>query len=283
MRGFRWGLLPSRHPRLNTQGEVFYNEAVTPDTAARLARLNAEFYEEHGDDFGDSRPRLNPGVKRVIDLVPPGAAVIDAGCGDAKVGRRLPGRRYLGLDASVALLARALELTNAGSTGSAHLIPVEALSQWPDVGPDLALCQLDLLTIAVEQMPARSADWVLALAVLHHIPGHDQRRDLVRRWASWLKPGGRLAISCWQPQRSPRVERLRRPWMEVGLTDDGLETDDWLLGWQRKGRSGHRYVHVLGHHEVDDLLKQSDLRLLERFSDDGHRRDQADYVIAERL
>ncbi len=256
---------------------------MTPETAAQLAQLNAEFYEQFGDDFGDSRPKLNPGAKRVIDLVPPGAVVIDAGCGDAKVGRRLPGRRYLGLDASAALLARALELTNSRSAGSATLMGAEALADWPDQGSALALCRLDLLTAAAERVPTRSADWVLALAVLHHIPGRDQRRNLVRRWAAWLKPGGRLAISCWQPQRSPRVERLRRPWVDIGLADDALEANDWLLGWQRKGRSGHRYVHVLANDEVADLLKQADLEPLEHFSDDGHRRDQADYVIAKRV
>lgn len=255
---------------------------MTPETAAQLARLNAEFYEQFGDDFGDSRPRLNPGVKRVIDRISPGAVVIDAGCGDGKVGRRLQGRRYLGLDASMALLTRALDLTNASAAGLAHLIAVETLARWPDLGPEVALCRLDLLTAAVEQIPTERADWVLALAVLHHIPGRARRRDLVQRWASWLRPGGRLAISCWQPQRSPRVERLRRPWAEVGLADAVLEPNDWLLGWQRKGRSGHRYVHVLEADEVDDLLKQADLKPLERFSEDGHRRDQADYVIAER-
>ncbi len=270
-----------RNPRLNSQDEVLYNQAVTPETAEQLARLNAQFYEQFGDDFGDSRPRLNPGVRRVIDQVAEGAAVIDAGCGDAKVGRRLPGRRYLGLDASVALLDRARELTNV-SGGRADLISLADLSRWPADAPDVALCRLDLLTPDVELIPSQRADWVLALAVLHHIPGREQRQDLVGRWAAWLKPHGRLAISCWQPQRGPRAERSRHPWSEVGLSDDTLEANDWLLGWKRKGRSGLRYVHVVAPDEMSELLDRAGLKLFERFSDDGHRRDQADYVIAGR-
>jgi trans-aconitate methyltransferase len=36
----------------------------------------------------------------VAALVPPGASVVDACCGDAGIARRLPGSRYLGLDVS---------------------------------------------------------------------------------------------------------------------------------------------------------------------------------------
>ncbi len=254
---------------------------MTPDTQARLAQLNAEFYEQFGDDFGDSRPRLNPGVRRVIDLIEPDGLVIDVGCGDGKVGRRLPGRRYLGLDASAALLARALALTHEMvPQPGVEQISLAALPGWIAQGSALGFCRLDLLTQDVEQVPAGCADWVLALAVLHHIPGRQRRQDLVRHWASWLKPGGRLAISCWQPQRSPRSDRLRHDWSEAGLAAEALEDNDWLLGWQRRGRSGLRYVHVLTPGELDALLAGVGLTVVERFQDDGHRRDQADYVLA---
>lgn len=251
---------------------------MTPETAARLAALNADFYARFGDDFGATRPRPNPGVQRVLARIPPGATVIDAGCGDAKVGRRLTGGRYLGLDSSAALLDRALELTRAGGRRAARLEAGD-LEAWEGRQLDLALAQFDVLGPEAARIPAGRADWVVAFALVHHIPGHDNRLTLLRRLAGWLRPGGRLAVSCWQPQRSPRAGRLIRPWAEAGLDANGLEDRDLLLGWERRGRRGLRYVRVIDPEELAQLAGAAGLRIEDSFSDDGHARDLADYVV----
>ena len=263
---------------------------MTPEVAARLAELNADFYARFGEDFGESRPRLNPGVARVLESIPPGAAVIDIGCGDAKVGRRLtagtPRARYLGLDASAALLARAWTLTEG-----AGVVPERTLRRltpgqlpgWPDAMPDVALCALDLLGPDAELVPAGQADWVVAFAVFHHIPGQDRRAAALAQWARWLCPGGHLALSCWQPQRSPRLSRLSRPWAEAGLEDDALEPGDRLIGWQRHGRTGLRYVHAVSPDELDRATTRAGLRIETRFCADGHAGNFSDYVVCKRI
>ncbi len=251
---------------------------MTPEIAARLAALNADFYARFGDDFGATRPRPNPGVQRVLARIPPGATVIDAGCGDAKVGRRLTGGRYLGLDSSAPLLDRALELTRVSGRRAARL-EVGDLGAWEGCGLELALAQTDVLGPEAARIPTGRADWVVAFALVHHIAGHEDRLQLLRRLASWLRPGGLLAVSCWQPLRSPRAERLIRPWAESGLDATGLDDRDLLLGWERGGRRGLRYVRVIDPDELVQLTGAAGLRIEESFSDDGHARDLADYVV----
>ncbi len=251
---------------------------MTPEIVARLSALNADFYARFGEDFGETRPRVNPGVQRVLARIPAGSTVIDIGCGDGKVGRRVVGGRYLGLDSSPALLARACALTR-GLFGSAQLLDVSALAVWPESGSDVAFAQVDVLGPGVGAIADGVADWVVAFAVLHHIPDQSQRLALLRTAAGWLKPGGRLAVSCWQPQRSPRYERLNRPWSEIGVAADAVEPADRLLGWERGGRSGLRYVRVIDPDELQALLDETGLQTVDRFSDDGHARNLADYVI----
>lgn len=252
---------------------------MTPEMAARLSALNADFYARFGEDFGETRPRVNPGVQRVLGQILAGSTVIDIGCGDGKVGRRVAGGRYLGLDSSAALLTRACGLTR-DSTGNA-VAPLEAsaLAAWPGSGPNVAFAQVDVLGQGVGALSAGVADWVVAFALLHHIPRHAQRVALLRAMAGWLKPGGRLAVSCWQPQRSPRFARLVRPWSEGGLDPAELEPADLLLGWERGGRSGLRYVRVIDADEMHALIEAAGLLVLDGFSDDGHARNLADYVI----
>lgn len=257
-------------------------------TIAQLAALTAGFYARLGDDFGETRPRLNPGVQRALGQIASGAVVVEAGCGDAKVGRRLtdrePRARYLGLDASAVSLERALRLTQAAPAAgrTAALLERFDLAKWPDTGPDLALARVDLLAPDVALVRPGLADWALAFAVLHHIPGRAQRESVVRRWADWLKPGGRLAFSCWQPQRSPRWGRLVRPWSEGGLAESDVEPGDHLLGWERRELSGLRYVHVCDPAEVADLVAGAGLAVVDRYTADGHSGELADYVVAQK-
>jgi len=261
---------------------------VNQQTIARLSALTADFYARLGDDFGETRPRLNPGVQRVLGQIASGAVVVEAGCGDAKVGRRLtdrvPRARYLGLDASAVFLERALRLTLSASAAgrTAALLEPAGLAAWPDTGPDLALARVDLLAPDVVLVRPGLADWALAFAVLHHIPGLSQRQTVVRRWADWLKPGGRLAFSCWQPQRSPRWGRLVRPWSEAGLAESDVDPGDHLLGWERRELSGLRYVHVCDPAEVDGLLAGVGLVVVDRYTADGHSGEMADYVVARK-
>src|SRR5512143_3852424 len=77
-------------------------------TAARLIELNREFYTRFGDSFSATRQRIQPGVRRVMEMLNGDESILDLGCGNGWFARELAERghrgAYLGLDFSLPLL-----------------------------------------------------------------------------------------------------------------------------------------------------------------------------------
>lgn len=251
------------------------------DVQARLAALNREFYEAHGEAFGETRPRLAAGVKRLLARIAPGARVLEAGCGDGKVGRWLAARgaRYVGLDASDALLERARRLSGEWRVDSGQ----QAVSPPSTDRCPLTFLKADLLAPNWDApLGERLFDWALAFAVFHHLPGAETRARVLRTLAARLAPEGRLAMSNWQLTRSERLRRRIAPWDLAGLTDADVEPGDYLLTWERGAGRGLRYVHVLDEAEARRLADAAGLRVAEVFHSDGRTGDLSDYVVLQR-
>lgn len=235
----------------------------------RLNELNREFYEAHAEAFADSRPRLAPGTRRVLARIAPGARVLEVGCGDGKVGRWLrrnaAGSFYFGLDASEGMLERAERYSSQKSEiRSQKLNFVQAdltAPDWPRV------------------LPAEPFDWVVAFAVLHHLPGQEARAEVMRTLAAHLAPGGALAMSNWQFARSVRLLARVAPWSTLNLTEGEVEPGDYLLTWERAGRHGLRYVHALDEAEARALAAGAGLTVTDVFQSDGVSGVLADYAL----
>lgn len=242
----------------------------------KLAALNTAFYEAHGENFADTRPHLPNGVQRILEKIPAGSRVLEVGCGDGKVGRRLAahGCAYVGLDASGAMIQVAHERTQEWLLVSGY----SANNPFP-----ITFFQADVLTPNWHQLlEGQTFDWIVAFAVWHHLPGAETRARVVRECAARLAEHGRLVFSNWQFTRSERLKARVRSWAELGLSDEQVEPNDFLLSWERKGQSGLRYVHVLDEAEARQLAAQAGLRVLEVFSADGVSGDLAEYVILGR-
>ncbi len=247
-------------------------------TRQRLAELNRNFYDQHGENFADARPRLPSGVKRVLQRIEPGSSVLEIGCGDGKVGRWLAQRGggfYLGIDGSAAMLARAerfseqLSVTREQSLFTGHC--------------SLSFEHADVLDPAwTRTLAGRTFDWILAFAVFHHLPGAAARTRVLRELAAHLAPSGRLAMSNWQFTRSERLRQRIAPWSALGLAEADAEPNDHLLTWERKGQRGLRYVHLLDEAEARKLAEQAGLSVIEVFSSDGVTGELSEYVVMKR-
>ncbi len=226
-----------------------------PSPVETLLALNKAFYARFGAAFAEKRPRLQPGVARLLPRIPPTARVLDVGCGHGHLlaALRAQGFRgtYLGLDFSPALLAIARQA---------------AVSPPPEA--DFRFLQADLTTANWAHGLPAPFDFVLAFAVLHHIPTLALRRRIVLAIRGLLRPGGLFFHSHWQFLRSPRLRARIQPWEAVGLDPADVEPGDYLLDWRHRGQ-GLRYVHHASEEELHALAAETGFRVVETFRSDG--------------
>ncbi len=233
----------------------------------RLNRLNRKFYGELAGVFAASRGDTEPGLQRICAEIRPGARVLDLGCGQGRLAMMLPpGCHYVGLDFSVEMLAQFSSVSNATSSssekteGTIRFVVGDLLdSSWPALVED-------------------RYDWIIMRAVLQHIPGSIQRREVLKRAVGLLVPQGRVLIANWQFLDSERLRRRLLPWEVIGLCNDDVEPGDYLLDWQREGY-GIRYVHLIDETETALLATSAGLHIDMVFRADGHHNNLTLYAV----
>ena len=226
---------------------------MNASTISRLLDLNREFYRTFALQFSATRQRLQPGAQQILASLDSAANVLDLGCGNGEFGRELASRAhqgyYVGLDLSADLLDEARkDLPSAA--------PVTYLKR------DLASPDWD------KDLPLATFDVILAFAVLHHLPGAELRRQVLRRAGARLSPKGHFIHSAWQFLRSQRLRARLQPWEAIGLSEADVDPGDYLLDW-RHGGLGLRYVHMFTLEELADLARESGFTIGKTFTSDG--------------
>lgn len=243
-------------------------------TAAALAAINARFYEEQAEAWDRRRRHAWPGWEHCLPWLRPRAEarhrVLDVGCGNARFARFLSERIlperlvYRGIDGSRGLLALARAAMPAGL--------------------DARIWHRDLLDPAGDTLPEDEAfDAVVLFGVMHHVPGHAGRADLIERCSGWLRTDGTLIFTAWRltDGRGPRPLAWSRA-QQAGFDLDParLEPGDCLLDWN--DGAGLRYVHHADEAECLDWIETSGLGLVARFDADGPDGCSNRYFVASR-
>ena len=267
--------------------QAFATEAsLEPGTARALNELNRVFYDTHAESFGASRDAPWPGWKRVVAALAkrprPDAPteadsialrVLDVGCGNARFAAYLDsaleplgwGFSYTGVDACPALLDQARSR-----------VPAHVPSRFSRA--DLVAESLDAA------LPRGPFDLVCAFGLLHHVPGRERRRDLVRAFADRLAPGGVVAVTAWRFERFERFQRHRVPWeaynsgAETPIAREQLEAGDHLLRWG-DGSGPPRYCHFADESETAEWVDCLALEALDRFEADGREGALNEYLV----
>jgi len=234
------------------------------ETVEFLRDLNLRFYSDFAGSFASTRRRIQPGVERLLARLPDEGRWLDIGCGSGWLAvewlRR--GRRsaYLGLDFSQALLDEARRQLDAQGGAPQEQFDFQAAD----------------LTRAgwAGGLAGEGFAGGLCFAVLHHIPGAEQRLALLRAARELIAPGGMLALSIWQFQHSPKLAGRAASWENAGLDPHEVEEGDTLLDWrhalpEQQGRVGWRYVHRFAPGELEGLAVASGFAVEQAFESDG--------------
>ena len=128
-------------------------------------------------------------------------------------------------------------------------------------------------------IPTNNFDWLVAFAVLHHLPGADLRLETVRAFRNLISPHGRVALSVWQWQNSSRLRKRVIPWSTVGLKPDELDAGDVLLDWRAGDSPGMRYVHTFSEDRLSELAFKSGFDICDMFYSDGKIGNLALYQV----
>ena len=228
--------------------------------AARLIELNREFYTRFGNSFSATRHRIQPGVRRVLETLQGEENILDLGCGNGELARELAKRghrgSYLGVDFSLPLLREA-ESSSAGT------------SQPEGFSAKFVQADMTQLSTLSDRLSAfRPWSLITAFAVLHHIPSHELRLDILQSVHTLLEPDGLFIHSNWQFLNSEKFRARIQPWEAGPVSGSDVDAGDYLLDW-RSGGKGLRYVHHFMEGELNELAETTGFKVIDTFYSDG--------------
>lgn len=231
---------------------------MNPDIAEKLLNVNRQFYQTFASQFSATRQRIQPGVRKILERLPQEVSILELGCGNGELPLQLSRKNqrgyYLGLDFSSPLLQLAQDINQQIAQKSSLQVQFRAA--------DLATPNWDA------GLPDNKFEFVLAFAVLHHIPGKELRRQVLKKVRRLLDYKGLFIHSEWQFLNSPRLVARIQPWSTLGLSELAVDPGDYLLDW-RYGGSGLRYVHFFQIEELQQLANSSGFQVVETFYSDG--------------
>ncbi len=233
------------------------------EIAQQLIQLNQEFYQTFAQSFSATRQRLQPGVMKILETLPPPANVLDLGCGNGMLAQEIFSRSHVGWYVGLDFSADLVKIAQGYGLPSAEFFRGDlASSEW-DKG-----------------LPHQPYEIVLCFATMHHIPSEELRLRFLTKTRALLTPGGRFINSNWQFMNSPKLRARVQPWERVGLNDEDVGSGDYLMDWRRDG-DGLRYVHQFSSSELHMLASKAGFRISGLFTSDGESGDLGLYQIWE--
>lgn len=230
----------------------------------QLLDINYQFYQTFGGAFAATRRRVQPGIRKILEMIPTVGYWLDLGCGSGALAQLWvkQGRQggYHGLDFSAVLLQEARGLLTDEEIGA---------------GLEIQFIEADLLSLewpAVVQ--GRNYDGILCFAVMHHIPAYEKRLQLVQQVRELLPRDGLFIHSNWQFHHSPRLMARVQSWSQIGLQSECVEEGDTLLDWRyalpgQSEQVGYRYVHRFSEDEFEEMAAAGGFVIKDKFESDG--------------
>lgn len=149
-------------------------------SARKIIKKTEKDYDAIAKEWDKSRDLAKPHQIRNIKGIKKGEKVLDVGCGNAVLYDILAEKSidYKGIDISQKLLN----------------VAKRRIAKFKKNGEKIILKKSDITDIHFSK---DKFDWVLALAVLHHVPSRELQEKAVQEIYRVLKPKGKTIVSVW--------------------------------------------------------------------------------------
>lgn len=203
----------------------------------RLEEAVAEFYELEGNAFGHTRHHVWELMLDFMSRLKDGDTLVDVGAGNARLLDVVPeGVNYIGIEPSRSLREFA----------ERRLVSHKQAKMLAGGFPKLSIDD-------------EIAEAVTCVAVLHHVPGEEDRKASVRELYRVLKPGGSAIVSVWnlRAKRFLSWKMFKKAWMRIPEFEGG-DSGDLYYVWKAGKTPRNRYVHAFTLKEFRSLFDEKD-------------------------
>lgn len=189
-------------------------------------------YDQIASEFSQTRYNPWPSVKKFVDSFPPNSLVLDAGCGNGKNMGIRNDLQFVGIDTSENLLKICRERGFNVKASNIKSVPFED----------------------------NYFDFIICIAVLHHIVNPEERIQAICELIRITKPGGQIMIQVWA-----REQTLTRKFVPIN------DQNDFFVTWTKVNMTGEkcvskRYYHLFSENEIDELvLRLNGIKLINKF------------------
>lgn len=255
------------------------------ETAVYLNTLNTRFYASVHESFSATRSSSWPGWSHSelhIRSLSTGSTsplqVLDLACGNMRF------EKFLNLVPSFAYEAHCVDncrvLADPGF--SCHYTDCDIVASLLE--RDGAL-EERILTV-------ETYDLVACFGFFHHLPGNENRQQLLSLILKALKPGGIALVSLWRFMDNQRLRSkalqshaaFTKILAKEGFRQDQLEEGDFFLAWQSR-EDVCRYCHHFSEAEIEQLVDgiKGFANVLERYREDGKDHRSNEYLVLQRI
>lgn len=155
-------------------GHKLYSDKITQMPKENKIESIKNVYDDISKEFSASRQYIWPDLKPFLSEVKPGSSVLDVGCGNGRLLLGLPSDvQYTGIDISTALLE---EAKRAHPEQKFFTGDITKESIWKDLP---------------------QYDYIICIAVLHHLPTTTDQLFVLNQIKCHLKPQGKILVTAW--------------------------------------------------------------------------------------
>jgi len=228
--------------------------------AKYLLRKNTEDYNKIANIFDKRRNWIPPDFTILEKYINQGERILDLGCGNGRFSEVVGSNAdYYGVDVSERLIEIAKEKYPNGKffVSEPFALPFEN----------------------------NFFDKVFCLAVLHHIPSKKFRKDFLKETKRILKPDGKLILTVWDLNNSPKARRLLFKYTFFKLIGKSkIDFKDIFYPWKDSRGEAliHRYIHIFSERELEKLIESIGFIIKEKGIIQRSQKGKNIFVLAEK-